>query len=159
LKKIWIITLISLCTILIAIRFYLDKNPPLKSSGLTQSNASNEIILEMNNVGIANIQLSKVLINGKELPHKLELGVSRTSHMVLGGGLDEDPNISFHPITELPIEKELTPESKRELIGSGDKSAIFHYGLRLNHNEPIKNITIHYQYVGLNLSIERDIMK
>lgn len=136
---------------------YLKANPPLSSNGMTfYSDDETKRVVEIINNGFANIKINKVLVNGKKAK-KVELGASRTSHLVIGGGLDRDPYITFHNIIELEVQPALSPEEERRLSEKGDKKIIKHYGLRIVGNEVPETINIKYTYLGIPFSLNIDV--
>jgi hypothetical protein len=145
---------VILLFLVVAIVFVLN-NPPLGSYGHSVSNTNNSATIELHNTGFANVKIKEVLVNGSLKPEEVELGVSRTGNMIVGGNLEEDPYISFHDITSLPIKQELSAERMNELFSTNDRSTIIHYGIRLWHNDPIDNVTIKYSYLGIPMSLEK----
>ena len=76
-----------------------------------------------------------------------ELGVSYSLHLVGGGGLDEDPDIEFVDIGEVPLKPELLPDGKRAALNQGSRIPL-NYGVRLYNDEPITQIEVKYRYWG-----------
>lgn len=102
--------------------------------------------------------LREVLVNGKERPLDVELGVSRFTN-VKGFGHDT-PEVTFHSIraykiNSMPIEKRR--KIYNEIRESGKRDKILHYGLMINHNKPIESITLKYSYFGIPMQITQDI--
>lgn len=136
---------------------YLKSNPPLSSKGISfYADDETKRVVEIENNGFANLKLKHVLVNGFK-SEKVELGVSRSNHMVAGGGLDEDPYLTFHKLNELEIQPMLPLEEKRRLYQKGDKKIIKHYGLRVFGNEAPKTLHIKYSYLGIPYSLEVDV--
>ncbi|MCC5910077.1 MAG: hypothetical protein JJT76_06535 [Clostridiaceae bacterium] len=111
--------------------------------------------MSISNRGFVKIYLREVVINDGERPKNVEVGGSRTSHMVLGGGLVEDPYITFHDIGELFIYPELTEEAKEELFRSKRTNTIIHSGIRIYNDEPIEKITSNYRYFRIPFTLEK----
>jgi hypothetical protein len=73
---------------------YLKANPPLSSSGVSfYGDEETKRVVEIVNSGFANIKIKDVLVNGNKAQN-VELGASRTNHLVAGEGLDEDQYIT-----------------------------------------------------------------
>lgn len=133
---------------------YLKANPPLSASGISfYSDDETKRVVVIVNSGFTDIKLKNVLVNGNKAEN-VELGVSRTNHMVAGGGLDEDPYITFHKINELKIQPELPHEKRYEM---DDRQIIKHYGLRFWGNEVSEKINIKYTYLFIPYSLEVDV--
>ncbi|KGX87120.1 hypothetical protein N783_10460 [Pontibacillus marinus BH030004 = DSM 16465] len=136
---------------------YLKSNPPLSSKGVSfYADYETKRVVEIENNGFANLKLKDVLVNGFKA-EKVELGVSRSNHMIAGGGLDEDRYITFHKLSELEIQPVLPLDEQRKLYQKGDKKIIKHYGLRVFGNEVPKTLNIKYTYLGIPYSLEVDV--
>ncbi|MFC7063818.1 hypothetical protein [Halobacillus seohaensis] len=136
---------------------YLKANPPLSSNGISfYADDEKKRVVEIVNSGFANINLQNVLINGNKAEN-VELGASRTNHMVAGGGLEEDPYITFHKINKIEVQPELSPEEQKALYEEDDRKIIKHYGLRAFGNEIPEKITIKYMYSFIPYSLEVDV--
>ena len=125
--------IILLILILIGLVMFVKSNPPLVSSGLT-SNPNDKTfgIIEVQNIGFIDIGLKQVLVNEIEEPKQVELGVSRSNHLVLGGELDSDPNITFHAINEHKIHPALPPTEQKKIDDNIDRETIRNYGFEFN---------------------------
>ncbi|WP_078549249.1 hypothetical protein [Litchfieldia alkalitelluris] len=77
--------------------------------------------------------------------------------MVAGGGLDEDPYITFHKINELEIQPALPLDEQNRLYEMDDRQIIKHYGLRAFGNEVPERIAIKYTYLFIPYSLEVDV--
>lgn len=149
---------LALVVIIIIAAFvtYLKMNPPLESSGITfYSDRKHVRVIEIENKGFTDLRIKEVLVNGDQAKH-VELGVSTTNHIVAGGGLDEDPNITFHSIEDLPIPPALTPEEKKELAEQGNTTQPRHFGLRITHDKKIETISVQYTYFFIPYKLEVD---
>lgn len=154
-KVIWM--LVVSIIIVLGLFMYIKHNPPLLSCGVSSMRGDACELVEIVNCGFADISLEKVLVNNGEKPMKVELGVSRTDHLVLGAGLDEDPYVTFHNIREYKVKPELSVEERKKLVENKDKKIIKHYGLCLSHDKPLKKIIIIYRYLGIQFEHEKDI--
>lgn len=156
-KKLLCTLVISIIIIVLGLFMYIKYNPPLWSPGVSsmRGNASN--LVEIVNHGFADIYLEKVFVNNREKPVKVELGVSRTNHLVLGAGLDVDPYVTFHNIRVYEVKPELSAEKRKILEESKDRKVIKHYGLYISHDKPLKKIIIIYRYLGFKFRHEKDI--
>ncbi|WP_133058602.1 hypothetical protein [Halalkalibacter urbisdiaboli] len=136
---------------------YLKTNPPLSANGISfYLDDETKRVVEIVNSGFANIKLKNVLVNGNKAEN-VELGASRTNHMVAGGGLDEDPYITFHKINKLEIQPELPLDEQKGLYEIDDRQIIKHYGLRVFGNEVPEKINIKYTYLCIPYSLEVDV--
>lgn len=125
--------------------YYLWSQSPLKVNGIMEDEGYG-LILELVNHGYADIRVLKVRVNGEDPPTRSDMGVSRSMRLVQGSGLTEDPDISFHPIKEVVIEPELSPDEKQE---AAEREEPIHYGLRLTYSEPIESVEVIYRYLGM----------
>lgn len=138
---------------------FFKTTSPLSSTGITFYDADEtKRGVEIVNSGFANISIQKVLVNGNEA-RKVELGASRTNHLVVGEGIEKVPYITFHNINELEVKPELTAEKLKELNEKDDNETIRHYGLRVIGNEVPEIITIEYKYLGILYSLDVDVQK
>ncbi|AYC30330.1 hypothetical protein [Paenisporosarcina cavernae] len=136
---------------------YLKANPPLEANGISfYPDDKTKRVIEITNFGLANINLENVLVNGNN-SENVELGISRTNHMVVGAGLDKDPYITFHKINELEIHPALPLDELNELNEMDDRRIIKHYGLRTFGNEVPEKITIKYTYLFIPYSLDVDV--
>lgn len=146
-NKWWLISGTVLAAVLMVSIIFVINQSPLKVNGITRENEENKaIILEVINKGDFDIQLVEVMVNNNNDLQKVELGVSHSFHAVAGGGLDEDPDIKFVPITEHKIKPDLTPEERTVKLESKDYP--IHFGIRLFSNEPIIDVKVKYKYFG-----------
>jgi hypothetical protein len=60
--------------------------------------------------------------------------------MVAGGGLDEDPNITFHSIDKFPIKPQLTSSEITEQVKQGELESIKQYGIRIYGQDKPKEV-------------------
>ncbi len=128
---------------------YIKMNPPLSAPGITYDiRDETKRVIQIVNDGFANCNLKSVLVNGNAA-QQVELGVSRTNHMVLGAGVEEDPNITFHDIQEFQVQPK----------GLADKHVIKHYGLRVFGKENPEYIKIKYTYLGIPYTLEVDVKR
>lgn len=126
---------------------------PIKVGGFTSFTDENTIIFEVINEGFADVELLDVRVNNGMKPAKAELGVSCSLHLVGGGGLDEDPDIDFVDIREVPLKPELSPDEKRAALNQGSRIPL-NYGVRLYNDEPITQIEVKYRYGGITFTRE-----
>ncbi|GAA0339908.1 hypothetical protein GCM10008967_32860 [Bacillus carboniphilus] len=156
-RKRLIIFVIIFLNIFVGRYLYIKAHPPLMVSGFS-SYADNEWkkVIEIVNKGSSDVFLQNALVNGKEPPIH-ELGVSRSNHLVIGSGLDEDPNITYHPIKELAVHPKLSTEKLRILYDQKDREVIKHYGIRVIGNEIPEVITIEYRYMGILFAVHIDV--
>jgi hypothetical protein len=126
---------------------------PIKVGGFTSFTGENTIIFELINKGFADVELLDVRVNDGRKPAKAELGVSYSLHLVGGEGLDEDPNIEFVDIRELPLKPDLMPDEKRDALDQGTRTPL-NYGVRLYNDEPITQIEVKYKYGGITFTRE-----
>ena len=134
-------------------------HPPLSYSGITNYTVDDKkVVIEIENTGFVNVELNTVLINGSD-KGKVQLGVSRSNHMIMGSGLDEDPTISFHSIDEFPIIPESNSEDSTERMNPDELQSIKFYGIRIFGHEEPKAITIKYKYLGMPFSLEVDTVQ
>jgi hypothetical protein len=150
LKKVSIIIGVAFVFLLLSIFIYLKLNPPLSTPGYSSySDDKMKRIVEIVNSGFANIKIKSVLINGNKA-QKVDLGASKTEHLVAGAGIEEDPNITFHNINDLEVQ----PVVERDKLSLKGKDLIKHYGLRVYGNEVPKKVMIKYNYLGIPFSLE-----
>ncbi len=126
---------------------------PIKVGGFTSFTDENTIIFEVINEGFVDVELLDVRVNTGMKPAKAELGVSYSLHLVGGGGLDEDPDIEFVDIREVPLKPELSPDEKRAALNQGSRIPL-NYGVRLYNDEPITQIEVKYRYGGITFTRE-----
>lgn len=126
---------------------------PIKVGGFTSFTDENTIIFEVINEGFADVELLDVRVNNGMNPAMAELGVSYSLHLVGGGGLDEDPDIEFVDIREVPLKPELLPDEKRAALNQGSRIPL-NYGVRLYNDEPITQIEVKYRYWGITFTRE-----
>ena len=127
-------------------------------SGITNDTEDDKkIVIEIENSGFVNVELNTVLINGIN-KGKVELGVSRSNHLVIGSGLDEDPSITFHSIDEFPIKPKTYLKERTERLYQDELRSIKSYGIRIFGHEEPKVITIKYNYFGIPFSLEVDML-
>ncbi|MBT2680648.1 hypothetical protein J7E38_16685 [Bacillus sp. ISL-35] len=144
---------------LVASLIYLKANPPLSANGISfYEKDDTKRVVELVNSGFADIKLKEVLINGNK-PESVELWASTTNHMVAGGGLDDDPFITFYKINEIEIQPKLSQEEQNKLYEMEDREVIKHYGLRVFGNEAPEKINITYNYLLIPYSLEVDVME
>jgi hypothetical protein len=143
--------------IVLSIFIYIKVNPPLSANGVS-SYSDNEMkrVVEIVNSGFANINIESVLVNGNEAK-TVELGASRSNHLVIGGGLEEDRYITFYNINDLEVQPELSIEHLKKLNEKGDTQIIKHYGLRVIGYEVPEKIMIKFTYLGIPFSLEVDV--
>jgi hypothetical protein len=133
---------------------YLKFNPPLISSGITYY--EDDIVgvsVEIINNGFADAKLKTVLVDGN-INETVELGTSKTGHLILGGNLEEDENISFHKIDEIAIHPKLTIEELNE-----DSDVVKHYGIRVFTESAPKTVLIKYKYLFLTFELNVDVRR
>jgi hypothetical protein len=136
---------------------YLKVNPPLSANGISfYPDDETKRVVEIENSGFANIKLKNVLVNGNNAEN-VELGASRTNHMVAGGGLDEDPYITFHKINKLEVQPKLPSQEQKELYEKESRQTIKHYALRAFGVEAPEKINIKYTYLFIPYSLEVDV--
>jgi len=139
---------------------YVYRNPPLSTPGWSISNIDEgAVVVHLVNNGFFNISLKEVVINGHESPTRVELGTSTSGLMVMGGP-DEHPDITFHGISEVKIQPELTGNKMDKAIQAllaGERGHIFHYGIVINHASTVKTVTIKYSYLGMNFEHQRAV--
>lgn len=116
--------------------------------GYTFENSGKTLILEIINKGIFNVDLVDVLVNDNYDLEKVELGVSYSQHLVLGSGLDEDPDIEFVEINKVRVVPDLRPIEKKDLITEKPGTPI-DYGIRIISNQQINEVMVTYKYMGL----------
>jgi len=156
LKKNFFISVFILIGLLGSFFLYLKMHPPLSYSGITNyTEDDKKVVIEIENTGSVNVELNTVLVNGRDRG-KVELVVSRSNHMIMGSGLDEEPAITFHSIDEFPIKPESKPEDRTERINQDEFQSIKFYGIRIFGHEVPKVITIKYKYLGMPFSLEVD---
>ncbi|GIO99254.1 hypothetical protein J14TS5_43400 [Paenibacillus lautus] len=126
---------------------------PIKVGGFTSFTDENTMIFEVINEGFADVELLDVRVNDGRKPAKTELGVSYSLHLVGGSDLNEDPNIEFLDIQELPLKPELMPDEKRAALHQGTRIPL-NYGIRLYNDEPITQIEVKYKYGGITFTRE-----
>lgn len=126
---------------------------PIKVGGFTSFTDENTIIFEVINEGFVDVELLDVRVNNGMKPAKAKLGVSYSLHLVGGGGLDEDPDIEFVDIREVPLKPELSPDEKRAALNQGSRIPL-NYGVRLYNDEPITQIEVKYRYGGITFTRE-----
>lgn len=126
---------------------------PIKVGGFTSFTDENTMIFELINEGFADVELLDVRVNDGLKPAKAELGVSYSLHLVGGGDLDEDPDIEFVDIREVPLKPELMPDEKRAALDQGTRIPL-NYGVRLYNDEPITQIEVKYKYGGITFTRE-----
>jgi hypothetical protein len=138
----------------------LKIHPPLSYSGITNYTVDDKkVVIGIENTGFVNVELNTVLINGSD-KGKVQLGVSRSNHMIMGSDLDdEDPTISFHSIDEFPIIPESNSEDSTERMNPDELQSIKFYGIRIFGHEEPKLITIKYKYLGMPFSLEVDTVQ
>ena len=159
LKKNFFISMFILVVLLGSLFLYLKMHPPLSYSGITTyAEDEKKRVIEIENTGFVNVELITVLVNGRE-KGKIELGVSRSNHIIMGSGLDEDPAITFHSIDEFPIKPQSNSEDRTEKINKDELQSIKFYGIRIFGHEEPKVITIKYKYLGMSFSLEVDTVK
>jgi hypothetical protein len=155
-KTSFIIGFVSVFLVL-SIFIYIKVNPPLSANGVSSfSDNGMKRVVEIENSGFANINIESVLVNGKKA-QTVELGVSRTNHLVIGGGIEEDRYISFHNINDLEVQPVLPIEELIKLNEKGDTQIIKHYGLRVIGFEVPEKIMIKYTYLGIPFTLEVDV--
>ena len=153
-KPILKVVLILISIVFICIIVLLKINPPLSSSGYTSfPDHEKKKIVEVVNSGYVHIKMNKVLVNGKEAK-QAELGVSTSNQMVLGGGIDEEPTITFHEIHQINVQPKSAPEQLHDLSIT---NIARHYGLRVTGNEIPEKITIQYSYFGIPFELDIDV--
>lgn len=126
---------------------------PIKVGGFTSFMNENTMIFEVINEGFADVELLDVRVNDGMKPAKAELGISYSLHLVGGEGLDEDPDIEFVDIREVPLKPELVSDEKRAALDQGSRIPL-NYGIRLYHDEPITQIEVKYKYGGITFTRE-----
>lgn len=126
---------------------------PIKVGGFTSFTDENTMIFEVINEGFADVELLDVRVNDGRKPAKAELGVSYSLHLVGGEGLDEDPDIEFVDIREVPLKPELVPDEKRAALDQGSRIPL-NYGIRLYNDEPITRIEVKYKYGWITFTRE-----
>lgn len=146
---------LGLGLLLTAILLYLLvlRPTPIKVGGFTSFTDENTMIFEVINNGFADVKLLDVRVNTGMKPAKAELGISYTLHLVGGSGLDEDPDIEFVDIWEVPLKPELLPDEKRAALNQGSRIPL-NYGVRLYNDEPITQIEVKYRYWGITFTRE-----
>ena len=141
-----------------SVLFYIKLHPVLLVGAISWNKYDDTIRwFEIGNEGVFSIKLKSVLVNGTKTPEKVELGISRSLHVVSGGGLDEDPDITFHNIDEYRIKPRLSPKKLGELAEIHDRAVIKNYGIRINHDEPLENAIIKYTYLGIPFTYKKDL--
>jgi hypothetical protein len=145
--------------ILACLVLYLKLNPPLTSEGYGWSKEKPGIVtVELQNEGFHSVKLTKILVNGSEVPDIVELGVSRSNAVIgLFAVKNEIEGISFHNIHEYDIEPKLSREEVIQLDELDVRSTIRHYGLALDHCKKIDSVSVKYTYFGFPFSREIEI--
>ncbi|MDX1805865.1 MAG: hypothetical protein R3267_02410 [Paenisporosarcina sp.] len=158
-KKNFFISIFIIIVLVGSLFLYLKTHPPLSYSGITDyTEDEKKRVIEIENTGFVNVELNAVLVNGRD-KGKVELGVSRSNHIIMGSGLDEDPAITFHSIDEFPIKPQSNSEERAEKINKDELQSIKFYGIRIFGHEEPKVITIKYKYLGMPFSLEVDTVK
>ncbi len=154
-KRLFIIVVASAC--LLGSVLYLKINPPLSANGITYyQDDKTKRVVQIVNSGFADITLNNVLVNGIKAK-KVELATSRSNHMIAGGGLDENPHITFHKINEVKVKPELPHKDQQELYEKDDRKVIKDYGLRVWGNEVPERLKITYTYLFIPFTLEVDV--
>jgi hypothetical protein len=151
-KKIGYIIFLS---IIILAYVYLTLNSPLVSNG-TMGNQNDKSIklIELENFGFADIVIKDVLVNETEPPKTVELGISRSNHMVT---IANDPEITFHSINKYKIKPRLSGEEMQRLDDENDNETIRHYGLKISLDKPIESVTVKYTYLLIPFTLHKDV--
>ncbi|WP_088547747.1 hypothetical protein [Paenibacillus aquistagni] len=146
-KKKILILFLTLLVLLLIVLIALSNYQALRISGITQSMDKQMVVLELENKGWSDIELLHVTINETQIPDRSELGVSYSSRLIIGSGLDEDPNIKFHANLH---EIKITPSANNDERGllSPSRNKPTDYGLRLSNTNKINNVTIKYKHFG-----------
>ncbi|KJS18971.1 MAG: hypothetical protein VR72_21070 [Clostridiaceae bacterium BRH_c20a] len=115
-----------------------------------------DVIIELVNQGFSDITISEIMVNGNNtLPSNVKIAVGRNKP-VNASGFHEDALISFHNLNDFnisPKSKLLSFEENREI------KEINHYGIRIQHETKIDNVTIYYKYFGISLKKEIQISR
>ena len=114
--------------------------PPLSADGVSvYHDEPSKMAIELRNHGFVDITVHEVFVNGKAAT-QAELGISTSNHLVLGANIEDDPDISFHPLGEAAI----TPDRERK----------GHYGILVHGEETPEGITMYYRYFGIPFTLE-----
>ena len=153
----------TLVTIILLAVIVIKMNPPLRISGTSWDIYDERYrVIAIENNGFAGVSLRKVQVNGTD-PKQVELGISKAHHLVLGINLDNKSYISFHPITAYKIKPELSPKEMAKKVEAlevaGESEHIFYYGIRINHSDPVRTVTIKYSYLGIPFKLTADYGK
>ncbi len=146
---------ICLFALFLILLIFVKFNPPLVSNALTWNpNDNTFVLIEVQNFGFLDVEVKQVLVNDNEIPKKVELGISRSNHLVTGGELENNPDITFHTIDDQKIHPQLSDKEQKELNNNSEK--IRHYGIRIEHTKPIKQITVKYSYLLIPFTMKKE---
>ncbi|MFZ3579753.1 hypothetical protein [Virgibacillus sp. DJP39] len=152
-RKIIMISIISIVVILIGIFSFIKFNPPLVSGTIGATNDHNAVLVEIGNKGFSEVKVDDVLVNGNEEPLNLKMQVSNPlKGFILTDTFDEEAKeYGIHDIENVTIKPDSAPSAQLEKVNNGtdttdDKS----YGINVVHNKVIEKVNIKYSYLGIS---------
>ena len=140
-KKIIFILFFSVLVVGAAFVIYLKSNPPLVVNGYTGANGQPSILIEIENKGLRALQLQSILVDDK-LPGSAKLIISKSEPFEVGTKIDNNPNLSFHKITQVQVFP--SQYIDRQAIGKQPQ----YYALQVEATT-IHKVTIQYTYLKI----------
>lgn len=155
-KSILKVSLIFNIIVIVCLFILLKIYPPLSSGGYVSfSDQETKKVVEIINSGYVHIKIKKVLVNGIEAK-QVDLGVSTSNYMVMGGDFEDEPTITFHEIHQINVQPKPDPE---QLYDLSITNIARHYGLRVTGHVVPEILTIHYSYFGIPFELDIDVQE
>lgn len=137
-----------------------SRKEPLITNGTGLYNGANGTlfhVVELQNKSQRDIKLTGVTVNGGHIPDVAQLGITYDSgHIVQYMGERTDPATTFMELDAAAIHPRLKTKEVQQVI-QAKKNTPIHYGVLVKYDkEPVREIFIHYTYMGFAKTLHVD---
>ena len=153
-----IIVILLGCIVLGFVSFIYLSDPLVYYGNSTYEEPSGykDIVFEIKNEGISKVLIKEVLVNNQPGDEIIELGISHDTFQIVQSETGNE-QIKFYPLGEMEVITKIPKDQAYKLFHQ-KKMTPFHYGIRVkNYNEPIKTLTIKYEYFGFPVTKEVNV--
>ena len=152
-KKIIIISSISLIIFLVGSLTYIKLNPPLVIGTVASGNEKHIALVGVGNKGIKNIKITEALVNNNEQPQEVKVQVSNPlKGFIITDSFDAvAKEYRIKNLGSVSIQPKTSPQIQFEKMDKGTATEKdISYGITIVQDQPIETVIIKYRYLGLS---------